>query len=357
MSLKEKLKELPSSPGVYLMRDSLKSTIYVGKSKNLKNRVSSYFQNSKSHSPKVIKLVKNLRDFDYISTDTEFEALMLECKLIKAINPLYNRQMKNPKSYCYIKITTSEEYPKIDISSEYLKDDKNIYFGPYTSTNMIRNALQGLKEYYKISCNTGFRRNSSCLNYSLGLCRGICLNKLSRENYLNLTTKITGILKGADKSILEELKYKMNMYSQKFDFENAAKCRDYIASIGYTINRYKIIKFAIGNRNIVLLEHLEHDVVKFFFIKGNKVLFSKKYGLKNFALKKLKSDLKSKILLYFNARSQEGRIYIDKYEIDEFQIIYTYLKNKSRNCSYVIIAEDLLDNKNSGIDSELDKLF
>lgn len=152
MDLKEKIKKLPSSPGVYLMKDSLNSVIYVGKSKNLKSRVASYFQNSKSHTPKILKLVKNLRDFDYILTDTEFEAFMLECKLIK--------QMKN----------------------EYVKNDGNLYFGPYTSKNTIERGIQGIKECCKIFCSNNFQKASCCLNYSLGLCLGMCLGSTKKNS-------------------------------------------------------------------------------------------------------------------------------------------------------------------------------
>jgi excinuclease ABC subunit C len=167
MDSKEKVKKLPSCPGVYLMKDSLGSVIYVGKSKNLKNRVGSYFQESKSHSPKVVKLVKNIKDFDHIITDTEFEAFLLENKLIKEIMPIYNKLLKSPKSYSYIKISTNEKYPLIEISDESDKNDGNLYFGPYTNRNTAERGLQGIKEYCRISCTGSFQKASACLNYSL----------------------------------------------------------------------------------------------------------------------------------------------------------------------------------------------
>ena len=132
MNPKEKAKQLPSSPGVYLMKDSYGSIIYVGKSKNLKNRVSSYFQESSTHSNKVIKLVQHLKDFDIIQTDTEFEAFILECKLIKEIQPLYNRLMKNPQSYTYIRIVMDRSSQRIELANRMNEDDGNLYFGPYT---------------------------------------------------------------------------------------------------------------------------------------------------------------------------------------------------------------------------------
>jgi excinuclease ABC subunit C len=135
LNLKEKIKIIPSAPGVYLMKDSLQSIIYVGKSKDLKSRVSSYFINSKSHSPTVVKLVKNIKDFEYILTDTEFEAFMLECKLIREIKPMYNKKMKSPLSYTYIKI--HKDYTNIETSTESVQDDGNFYFGPYTSKGTV----------------------------------------------------------------------------------------------------------------------------------------------------------------------------------------------------------------------------
>lgn len=153
IDLKEKVKKLPSSPGVYLMKDSLNNVIYVGKSKNLKSRVGSYFINSKSHSPKILKLVQNLKDFEYKITDTEFEAFLLECELIKKIKPAYNRLMKNPKSYSYIKIVLNEKYPNIEISHESNEEsnemDGNIYFGPYSRKNIVEKGFMVLKNTAK----------------------------------------------------------------------------------------------------------------------------------------------------------------------------------------------------------------
>ena len=241
MDLKEKIKKLPPSPGVYLMKDSLNRVIYVGKSKNLKNRVGSYFHNSKSHSPKVVKLVKNLKDFEYILTDTEFEAFMLECKLIKEIKPIYNKQMKSPKSYSYIKIKVNENYPSIELTNDVNESDGNIYFGPYTNKNTVERALQGIKEYFKILCTNNSFRASACLNYSLGLCIGICMNDTSRAQYLDIVNKIIELLNGTDKSIVEAIEYTMNQASEKFDFEEAAKYRDYLSAVNYLIGKIKVV--------------------------------------------------------------------------------------------------------------------
>lgn len=348
MDIKEKIKKLPCSPGVYFMKDSLNSTIYVGKSKNLKSRVSSYFQNSKSHSPKVLKLVKNLKNFDYITTDTEFEAFILECKLIRIIKPIYNRQMKNPKSYCYIKISLDEKYPDIEICNTLDKLNKSIYFGPYTSKNTVERAINGIKEFYKILCNTNFKGSDSCINYSMDLCIGVCLNDNRKKQYKTILNRIIQLLKGEDKTILIEMEQKMNTLSDNFHFEKAAKYRDYINAINYMLSNIKVINFANENKNIALLEFVNEDSFKFFLIRGNKLLFSGKYNLKNTKYKNLEILLKSKILFYFKDKNLGKSLEITQEEIDEAQIIYSYLKNKFNNCRYIIIKEiwlhDLFNN-------------
>lgn len=356
MDLKEKIKKLPSCPGVYLMKDSINSIIYVGKSKNLKNRVSSYFQNSKSHSPKVLKLVKNLKDFDYIITDTEFEAFMLECKLIQQIKPMYNRQMKSPKSYCYLKAKFNEKHPYIDLSIEYNKNSEGFYFGPYTHKNTVERAIEGIKECCKIQCNNNSKKASSCLNYSLGLCIGMCLGNDSKEKCFHIFNKILGLLNGSDKSIVEELELNMNTASEKFDFEKAIKYRDYLSAVNYLTSKVKVLEFSVENKNIALLEPLSNDNIKFFLIKGNKILFREHYALKD--LERLKRTLKDNIVFYFNQKYEEDPKELGKEELDEAQIIYTYLKSQANNCKHIIISEKWLENINDvDFNNEINKLL
>ncbi|MGE5630583.1 MAG: UvrB/UvrC motif-containing protein [Caulobacteraceae bacterium] len=357
MDLKEKVKKLPSCPGVYLMKDSLGSIIYVGKSKNLKSRVGSYFINSKSHPPKVLKLVKNLKDFDYLLTDTEFEAFMLECKLIKEIKPLYNRQIKNPKSYTYVKIEIDREYPDIKISNEADKSDGNLYFGPYTNRNTVERGLQGIKECCRILCTGSSWKASPCLNYSLGLCIGACLSSTPREQYLAIFDKITALFKGNDLSIIEALKTKMDSAAEKFDFENAAKYRDYLSAVNCLIGRNKVLEYTRENKNIAVLEPLSDDSVKFFLIKGNKVLLGEKYSLKDMSMESIKNVLKINILTHFNNEAPSSPIKVGREELDESQIIYTYLKS-SDNCGHIIIREKWLTAPNDiRIDHALDDLL
>jgi excinuclease ABC subunit C len=352
MDLKEKVKNLPSSPGVYLMKDSSGSIIYVGKSKNLKNRVSSYFHSSKSHSPKVVKLVKNIKTFEYILTDTEFEAFMLECKLIKELKPLYNRLMKNPLSYAYIKIKINEKYPSIDFCNERVESDGNLYFGPYTNKNTVERAVQGIKENCKLLCSSTSRSNSSCLNYSLGLCIGLCMRNVAKEQYDSIIDSIINLLNGTDRRILDEMERKMKLAAEKLDFETAVKYRDYISAVSYLLSREKVIEFTEENKNIVFLETLQDKNVKFFFIKGNKVLFNNMYKLDGLDAKQLKTA----ILISFKNKELSSDLKVDRNGIDEAQIIYSYLKNS--NCKYVILPDKWLNKDNSiALEKALAKLL
>jgi excinuclease ABC subunit C len=334
------------------MKDSSGSIIYVGKSKNLKNRVGSYFQNSKAHSPKVVKLVKNIKDFEYILTDTEFEAFMLECKLIKHLKPFYNKMMKSPLSYVYIKIKMNEKYPSIDFCSEWVEAENTLYFGPYTNKNTVERAVQGIKESCKLLCSGTSRSNSSCLNYSLGLCMGICMGDAAKDQYDSIIDDIINLLKGTDRKVLEEMDEKMSSAAEKFDFETAAKYRDYISAVSYLLSKEKVIEFTEENKNIALLETLQDNSVKFFLIKGSKVLFSDRYNLDSLDAKQLKTTA----LACFRNKELPSSIMINRDEIDEAQIIYSYLKTS--RCRYVIVPDKwLIKNTSTALEKALLKLL
>ncbi|MBC8059991.1 MAG: UvrB/UvrC motif-containing protein [Clostridiaceae bacterium] len=326
------------------MKDSLQNIIYVGKSKNLKSRVGSYFINSKSHSPKVVKMVRNLKDFKYIVTDTEFEAFMLECRLIKEIKPIYNRLMKSTSSYTYIKI--NGDYSNIEASSQLIKDDGAFYFGPYTSKNTVERCLQGIKECFKIMCSGNYKKSSPCLNYSLGTCIGFCFDPLAKEEYKNILVEIVKLFNASDRTILHKMELKMNDAVEKFDFENAAKYRDYISAVNSLVNREKVLEFNEENKNIVLIEYLEEARFKFFLIKGNRILFSEEYSTSVYAMENLKVILRNNILKYFSIEDLNNLIKIGRDEIDEVQIIYTYLKSHQNNCKYIAVSDEWIKAEN-----------
>nr|WP_243129573.1 MULTISPECIES: GIY-YIG nuclease family protein [Clostridium] len=331
------------------MKDSLDNVIYVGKSKNLKNRVASYFYNSKSHSSKIQKLVKNLKDFNYIVTDTEFEAFILECKLINKLKPTYNKLMKNTKSYSYIQIKIKEEYADINISNCYNLNDGHLYFGPYTNKNTLEKSLKSIKEFYNIMCSINLRKQKSCLNYSLGLCIGMCLDNNKRKDYNLIVNKIINLLKGVDISILNEITDKMNASSEMLDFENALKYRNYLESIKYLIYKAKVLDYAKENKNIILIHPLNNNTFKFFIIKGNKVLFSKKYLLKIHNEESVISLLIENILFHYKNSTIENMMPIEKDLIDESEIIYNYIKNNSNDCKHFVLPEKWLNTTDTAI--------
>jgi len=335
MNLKEKVKNLPLTPGVYLMEDSQGRIIYVGKAKKLKNRVRSYFQNSKAHPQKIKKLKANIADFKYIPTDTEFEAFLLECKMIREIKPMFNRMMKNPQSYSYIMIQMDGDDQKFEITNN-LKNDGNHYFGPFTSKHTVEKAIQGIKEYFKISCSNTTNKNSPCLNYSLGRCMGLCFSAAASEQYKSILKKIIDLLNGTDMHILEEMKQRMENASLNFDFETAANYRDNLDTIHSLINKEKVIEFTEANKNIIILESLEDNIYKLFLIKGNKVLFSEKYNTKELTIEQLVWSIKQKILTYFKS-DDDTTIEVSRDDIDDAQIIYSYLKSGTPN--HIVIPD------------------
>jgi excinuclease ABC subunit C len=356
MNLKDKAKKLPPSPGVYLMKDSNGGIIYVGKSKNLKNRVQSYLLNSKNHSPKVEKLVKHLKDFDYVQTDTEFEAFMLECKLIKQLKPIYNKLMKSPQAYTYILIKTDKELHHLELAKEINENEKNPYFGPYSGRRAVENAIKGIKELFKLDCSNPSNNNTPCLNHSLGLCMGMCFKSSAVEQNNQIINRITALLEGTDTSILKELEQIMLDASGNFDFERAAKARDCINAVKSLLKKEKVIEFTKENKFIVVMEFINVSNLKLFLINGNKVLFNDMYQIDSTTINQLGQWLKSNILTYFKMNNHPSNSDISKEEIDEAQIIYSYLKSNA--CDYTIIPEKwLLSNNCYYIDKTIDEFL
>lgn len=242
-NIASKLNTLPMKPGVYIMKDENGHIIYVGKSRFLKNRVSQYFL-TKNHDPKVSKMVENVFDFDYIVTESEYEALVLECNLIKHNMPKYNILLKDSKSYPYIKVTTYEEYPKITLS--YRKDDeKAMYFGPFLSVGTINQLLDLIAVTFKIPmCKKTFPRDCQkrpCLNYQIDKCCAPCVGNVTKEEYKQLISEAISFLKGNYSDIINALREQMNTYSENMEYEKAAKIRDKIYALSKILEKQKVI--------------------------------------------------------------------------------------------------------------------
>lgn len=346
MTLEEKLRTLPLSPGVYLMKDSRGQIIYVGKSKLLRNRVSSYFHHTKSHSPKTLKLVQHIRDLEWIVTDTEFEAFMLECKLIKEYKPMYNRKMKTPQAYTYIAVELLEGLRSIAVADSPEKPDKHRYFGPYPSRSTVERALNSIKEHHRILCSNPASSRGACLNHSIGLCMGMCMGGEALERYERIMEQIVAFLDGTDPGLLEEMRESMVRAAEALEFEKAAKLRDAVGAVAFLQQKEQVIQFTGGNRRLAILEELEDGMVKLFLIQRNRILHRHNYDAGRLTPAKLQAQVSSAIRKGFR-RGAAGQAFpqaVTRDEIDEAQIIYSYLSGGS--CRYILVEEAWLEAKN-----------
>lgn len=257
------LKLLPDKSGVYLMKNSLGEIIYIGKAKILKNRVKSYFQNSKNHAAKVKAMVSNVYEFEYIITNSEIEALILECNLIKKYRPKYNILLKDDKQYPFIKITVNEEFPRVLKTRKVVKDGSK-YFGPYTDVTALNETLEIIKNNFFVrSCSRiikeGIYDKRPCLNYSIGLCKAPCVGKINREDYKNIIDDIIRLLNGDNTNIVNSLKNTMDKLSDELEFEKAAKIRDRIKSIEKVASKQNIITNNFKDEDFIAVFSDEKD--------------------------------------------------------------------------------------------------
>lgn len=285
-TIKQKLKNLPMCPGVYLMKDETGSVIYVGKSKLLKNRVSQYFLQSKNHSPKTIALVSNITDFDYIITDTEVEALVLECNLIKKYRPKYNILLKDDKHYPYIKLTMQDDFPRILMTRKVIKDGAK-YFGPYMSAFMVKETLETLRQIFKIrSCSKKFSEDSRagrpCLYYHISQCSAPCCGYISKKEYNEVFEQVASVLDGNVSKIIHELTEKMYLASDKLEFERAKRLRDRIESLKILSEKQKMISTSDNNRDVLgIYQDDEESCIQIFYVRDGKVSGSEYYIFDN----------------------------------------------------------------------------
>ncbi len=261
---------LPLAPGVYIMKNKDKKIIYIGKAKALKNRVSSYFGSHSNHSLKVIRMVENVDDFDYILCDTEFEALVLECSLIKQHMPKYNILLKDDKGYNYIKIT-KEEFPRIS-ECKQMNDDNATYIGPFISNFSVKNAVEETLKIFKLPrCNKNFPRDYNksrpCLNGFMGICSAPCNGRITKEEYLSSVKDAVDFLKGGSNASIKEMTRKMEEYSEALEFEKAAKMRDRIRAIRNLDEKQKVVSINVPEEDVFALVNSNKkacfDVIRF----------------------------------------------------------------------------------------------
>lgn len=326
--LRKKAMALPLNPGVYIMKNKDKKIIYIGKAKALKNRVSSYFGSHSNHSLKVIRMVENVDDFDYILCDTEFEALVLECSLIKQHMPKYNILLKDDKGYNYIKIT-KEEFPRIREAKQML-DDNATYIGPFVSTFSVKNAVEETLRIFKLpQCNKKFPRDYNksrpCLNGFMGICCAPCNGRITKEEYTSAINDATAFLKGGAKKSVEEMERRMYEYSEAMEFEKAAKLRDRIKAIKNLEEKQKVVSINVPEEDVFALVNSSKkacfEVIRF---KQGKLVDSEHWIIDSVDdIEQARFDL---IERYYSIRSDiPGRIAVDG-DITDEDLLKEYLE-------------------------------
>ena len=320
--IQEHLKQLPSEPGVYLMKDKFNNIIYVGKAKVLKNRVRQYFQSSKNHSSKVKSMVKNIDRFEYIITDSELEALILECNLIKKYKPKYNVLLRDDKTYPYIKVTTNEDFPRVLKVRKVLKD-KAKYFGPYTNTTAVNDTLDIIKSIYPIrTCNIDIEKAIKtnmrpCLNLHIKRCVGPCTGNITKEEYNKMIEEILLFLSGKEEKLINILKEKMSKCAMDFNFEEAAVYRDKIKSLEDMMEKQKIDSSTSDlNQDIIAMARAHDEAcVQVFFVRNGKIV-----GREHFILEGVMDSTRESILGSFVKQFYMEQEYIPKEIIIEDEI-------------------------------------
>ena len=308
--IQEELKKLPGKPGVYLMHGEKDEIIYVGKAISLKNRVRQYFQSSRNKGPKIEQMVTHITRFEYIITDSELEALVLECNLIKEHRPKYNTMLMDDKSYPFIKVTVQEPFPRIMLARQ-MKKDKAKYFGPYTSVGAVRDTIELIRKLYKIrSCNRRLPRDIGlerpCLNYHIHQCDAPCQGYVDQQEYRESIDQVLQFLNGNYDLILGDLQRKMEEASETMEYERAIEYRDLLQSVQKIAQKQKITDTAGDDRDIVAMaKDLEDAVVQVFFVRNGRLI-----GRDHFFLRLTGDETKGEILSSFIKQFYAGTPYL-----------------------------------------------
>ena len=333
--IQEQLKKLPDNPGVYLMKDKYNNVIYVGKAISLKNRVRQYFQSSKNHSSKVKSMVKNIYSFEYIITDSELEALILECNLIKQYKPKYNVLLRDDKTYPYIKVSVNEEFPRI-LKVRKIQKDKARYFGPYTNISAVNDTLEIIKNTYPIrSCSIDInkaieKKQRPCLNYHIKKCVGPCTGNIYKEEYRKMIDEILLFLSGKEEYLIEYLKEKMEEASKSFNFEEAAGYRDKIKSLQDMIEKQKVVSTTSDLDQDVIAMARAHDeaCVQVFFIRGGKIVGREHYILEGVMEIERPAIFSSFIKQFYSSQDFIPKELLIEDEVEDQIVIEKWLESK-----------------------------
>ncbi len=331
--IQEELKKLPGKPGVYIMHDEKDAIIYVGKAISLKNRVRQYFQSSRNKGVKIEQMVTHIRRFEYIVTDSELEALVLECNLIKEHRPKYNTMLMDDKSYPFIKVTVEEPFPRIMLARRMAKD-KSRYFGPYTSVGAVKDTIELIRKLYHIrSCNRKLPKDTGkerpCLNYHIHQCYAPCQGYISQEEYRKSVSEVLQFLNGKYDLILKELENKMQEASEALEFERAIEYRELLFSVQKIAQKQKITDTTGEDRDVLAVAVEEEDaVVQVFFIRSGRLI-----GRDHFYLKISRGEQEKEILSSFIKQFYAGTPYIPAEimlpeEVEDREVLEEWLTTK-----------------------------
>lgn len=348
--IEEELKKLPAKPGVYIMHGEKDEIIYVGKAISLKNRVRQYFQSSRNKGAKIERMVTHITRFEYIITDSELEALVLECNLIKEHRPKYNTMLKDDKSYPFIKVTVHEPYPRV-LFARRMKKDKAKYFGPYTSGGAVKDVIELVRKLYQVrSCNRSLPRDTGkdrpCLYYHMKQCKAPCQGYISQEEYRKNINKVIKFLNGDFQDAISELMEKMQKASEEMRYEDAMEYRDLISSIRKIGERQKITGYGQEDRDIIAVamddsEDLRDQdaVVQVFFIRDGRLI-----GRDHFYLRVVKGDTKAQVLSSFLKQFYAGTPFIPseimlQCEIEDANIIEEWLSGRRKQKVHIRVPK------------------
>ena len=332
-NIEEELKKLPSKPGVYLMHDDKDAIIYVGKAISLKNRVRQYFQSSRNKGVKIEQMVTHIARFEYIITDSELEALVLECNLIKEHRPKYNTMLMDDKTYPFIKVTVQEDFPRVLFARQMYKD-KAKYYGPYTSAGAVKDTIDLIHKLYGIrTCNKQLPKMQGkerpCLNYHIHQCPAPCQGYISKEEYAKSVKKVLTFLNGDYTPILKELEEKMLEASEKMEFEKAIEYRELLNSVTKIAQKQKITSSDMEDKDVIAMSVDQHDaVVQVFFIRDGRLI-----GRDHFCLRIANGDSRPDVLSAFIKQFYAGTPYIPReimlqYEIEDAALIEEWLSGR-----------------------------
>ena len=348
--IEEELKKLPARPGVYIMHDERDAIIYVGKAISLRNRVRQYFQSSRNKGAKIEQMVTHISRFEYIVTDSELEALVLESNLIKEHRPKYNTMLKDDKSYPFIKVTVQEAYPRV-LFARQMKKDKNRYFGPYTSGGAVKDVIELVRKLYQVrSCSRNLPRDCGkdrpCLYYHMKQCTGPCTGYVDQKQYRENIQKVLSFLNGDFQDTIDELTDKMMTASEEMRFEDAAGYRDLIQSIRKIGERQKITAYGEEDRDIIAvamdesLDLREQDaVVQVFFMRSGRMI-----GRDHFYLRVARGDTRSQVLSSFLKQYYAGTPFIPREimlqaEIEDREVIEEWLTSRRKQRVHIVIPK------------------